>query len=296
MLNEMLHALSKLDNGNLENSEIKALITKKVGTGVSRPSEARSYWQAKSFDLENVTVFKNLSLEDQKEVLILCSQMRLEEAYYIEYAGMSYAAKMSLLAKTVEEQKLYSMFAAEEARHFNYINQFFTPVEGAPVKPFIRLLNDAIAKGERMPLIFIIQVLLEGWGIDHYQKMSALCLDDTLKTYLSEIVNDEAAHHGSGVILFNEDELSALEFEFIINIVTHFLEDVRIGPDSLVSLLTTVSGTLSPADKKTLYLELDAHDETQRKLTLLKKMMEKVGAKRIVKELESKNLFTPAFT
>jgi hypothetical protein len=296
MLDEMLKSLSKVELGKLDNVEIQSLLKKKLATSLSEnraPMKDTKYWSAESFGLDKVSLFNKLEYPQQDSVLAFASTMRLEEAYHIEYAGMSYAAKMSLLAQSVEEQRLYSIFAAEEAKHFSYITQFFSLKNSSPAKPFVLFLNDTIARGNRMPLIFIVQVLLEGWGLDHYQQMTGHCLDNTLKGYLSEIVADEASHHGSGVLLFDESKLDSNDFEFIIKVMTHFLNDVRVGPSGLMDCLFKVTGLISKEDQQLCYRELGAFDETSRKLNLLKKMMLKVNANKTVSALEQRDLFTP---
>ena len=59
-----------------------------------------------------------LSQDEQKSVLLGCGQAVLEEALYMEQNGMAFAAKMSLLADSVEERMLYNVFASDEATHY----------------------------------------------------------------------------------------------------------------------------------------------------------------------------------
>ena len=53
-------------------------------------------------------------------ILQLCNLEILEEAYFIEKAGVGYMGKMILLAETTEERMLYGLFAAHDCsgRHF----------------------------------------------------------------------------------------------------------------------------------------------------------------------------------
>jgi len=129
-------------------------------------------------------------------------------------------------------------------------------------------------------------------------QMTNHCTNKTLVGYLSEIVADEASHHGSGVILFDESCLSDDEFGFVIQVMTQFLSDVREGPTGLIDCLSQQIDELKSNNelRKQVLIELDAHKDTTRKLELLKKMMLKVSAKKIVNALDELNLFSADLT
>ncbi|HEY9747602.1 MAG TPA: ferritin-like domain-containing protein, partial [Allocoleopsis sp.] len=82
------------------------------------------YWDATHFGLERVAIFQDASEEEQRAIAQIASQGLLAEAYFVEKAGMGYMAKMLLLAETLEERMLYSLFAAEEATHLAQIRSF----------------------------------------------------------------------------------------------------------------------------------------------------------------------------
>jgi rubrerythrin len=293
MLEEVLHSLSKLKDQKSNITELSALIKKRIGEAEQPKTIIETLWNKESFGLDKVSVFNELDRKKQDDLLTLCSKMRLEEAYYIEYAGMSYAAKMSLLSTSVEEQKLYSLFAGEEARHFSYVTEFYVPEGTTEVQPFVEFLNNTIAHGSRMSLIFIVQVVLEGWGLDHYQKLVNHCSNKRFKKHLTNIIADEAGHHGSGVILFDTDKLNEKEYGFLIDVLSKFLHVVRIGPSSLISSLESFCGTFNNEALSKVYEELDAYNETKIKLSLLKRLMLKARGDKLVKVLEEMDLFTP---
>ena len=205
---------------------------------------------------------------------------------------MSFAAKMSLLSETINEQKLYSLFAAEEATHFYYMQKTLEDVDLTTDDPFIRFLNEVIATGSRRPLIFIIQVILEGWGIDHYQLMERSCLNPELKKHLKLILIDEASHHGSGVSLFNESELTKAEFDYTIEMMSEFLNMINIGP---VGLVGAVKKYLPHSQEADLLNDISAVDDTNRKLTYIKNMMVKSQSHKILEKIENSGLFQLRF-
>ena len=63
---------------------------------------------------------------------------------------MYFSAKMSLLAKNTQERMLYSMFASDEAVHFNWMTSFISPedVKDFLQNPFIQLIEELLQKEE----------------------------------------------------------------------------------------------------------------------------------------------------
>ena len=237
---------------------------------------------------------QKLSEDQETQLHTQLARARFLEAYHIEHAGMCFAAKMSLMAQSLHEQKLFSLFAAEEATHFHFIEA----VIGTPQlekDPFIELLQEIIGSAERRPLIFIIQVILEGWGLDHYGLMKKTCQDTGLQAYLQRILQDEAAHHGSGLSLFNEADLTPSEFAYIQEMLVHFLNMVRIGPISILQSIEDTVGEQTQPQKSNILEEMQAHQDTQRKLNLLRELMHKAQAHKTLDALESKEAFKLLF-
>lgn len=254
------------------------------------PDTSHALWTAGHFHLNKVAIFNAASDEEQEAILLRCSQSLLAEAYYIEKCGMYFAPKMCLLAESSEEKMLYSLFAADEARHFHRIAAFVTPqtVSDYLHNPFIQLLDEILRYGNKTTLTYIVQVLLEGWGIRHYHALAANARDTRLKETLATILKDEARHHGSGLLLFNEKRLTAQQMAEIIEPLIHFFRMVQIGPQLVVAHIEEVMGHLSQAQRETIFAELDAEAETERKLALLKSLIQTAAyADDILARLES---------
>lgn len=252
-------------------------------------------WDLKAHRLSQVEQVNSAAPETQKALLADLAQGRFREAFGIEKAGMSFAAKMSLLAPNLNEQKLYSLFAAEEARHFDFIQTVLGDAPDLSGDPFIGFLNELIISAERRPLLLIIQVVLEGWGLDHYAGMLKTCQVEALKGPLQQILSDEAGHHGSGLSLFQEADMTPAEFHYTLEMMSAFLDMVRIGPVSLMHTLDSHLGGLSEPQKQRILTEMDAHADTTRKLNLLKGLMQKAQAGRILAALETKSAFKLLF-
>ena len=251
------------------------------------------FWPANFFALDQCSFFLNASDSEQDEIVSCCSASVLEETYYIEKAGMAFAAKMVLLSKTVEERMLYSLFASDEATHFELIRRFVNEADvDCETNPFLALLSGFIAVGEPMALQFVVQIVLEGWGVAYYRDLAKGCTDEPLRTVFDAIVRDEASHHGSGLVLFREGERSELVSKQIIEVMIKFLEMVQLGPQAVCAAIDRVLGPLSTEQRVEIFEELNARNHSARRLDLLRNLMLKSGAADIVEVLEQKGCFT----
>ncbi len=276
--------------------EVERILRRRLGqtTAVQAPLPFADLWSLADLEVAHVSVLTAAPLDIQRQVAHDLAYARFTEAYAIEKAGMSFAAKMSLLAPSLNEQKLYSLFAAEEARHFDFIDRSLGHPEHLAANPFIDLLNQLIANGDRSELLLLVQVVLEGWGIEHYAKMAHSCQHPEAKLALQGILADEAAHHGSGLSLFNVQSLTPAEQELLVSQLKHFLYLVAVGPVGILSVLEKHLGPFSNAQKQQILQELNAEAETQRKLKLLKGLLHKAGAHEIIGILEQEQAFCPA--
>ncbi|WP_198920773.1 hypothetical protein, partial [Anaplasma marginale] len=103
---------------------LQRILDSRLNIAIEKQSKNTSYWDAGYFNLENATLFKNATKKQQKDILKLASGGLLEEAYFIEKAGMGYMAKMVMLSETTEERMLYSLFCADETTHLAKIMPF----------------------------------------------------------------------------------------------------------------------------------------------------------------------------
>ena len=252
---------------------LQPILASALKVDLSSPSleNAQAYWSAAFFHLDKVAIFNDASPTEKDEILTRCSQSLLAEAYYIEKCGMYFAPKMCLLAESTAEKMLYSLFAADEARHFNQIAAFVSPQAVADClhNPFIQLLDDVLRYGNKTTLTYIIQVLLEGWGIRHYHALAGNAQNAGLKETLTTILKDEARHHGSGLLLFNEKRLTENQLAEIIDPLRQFFRMVQIGPQAVVSAIEQVKGHLSIAQRTAIFSELNTVAESEKKLAVL---------------------------
>jgi hypothetical protein len=247
------------------------------------------YWPAEQFSLPQSRLYREAKKEDQRAILERCCEQVLEEAYYIEKAGMAYTAKMALLSQSTEERMLYSLFSADEASHFELIRGFIDDPTLSGSQPFLSFLEELIDHGHRDTLIFTIQVVLEGWGLSHYRGLSESCIDDSLKPILAGIVQDEARHHGSGLVLTDNIQWSDEVFRETTQTLQTFLSMIQCGPQGVVSAFDTVLGGLTRTQRIELFSELNAPEHSTGRLDLLRTLMR--GHPALIEQLESTKSF-----
>jgi hypothetical protein len=248
------------------------------GRAANQPSNAPArevYWPAAHFGLDRVALFRVASEAEQAGILVGCSRNVLAESYFIEKSGMYFAAKMALLAESAQERMLYSLFGADEAVHFSWIARYAARDSLCNFlnNAFIGWLDDILQYQDKLTLTCIVQVVLEGWGLSHYRALMRDCLDGELRATFAQIIKDEARHHASGVMLFNEQQPTADQQAAIIGALRRLLLMVQVGPQSIVAQVERVKGGLSPVQREQVFAELDCERETAKKLETLRSLI-----------------------
>ena len=269
------------------NHKLERILAKRFNKSAN---DINIHWGAESFGLTDIDLFNELSADKKNILLEDLSQDRIREAYHIEKSGIAYGSKMTILSETMDERVLYGSFTGDEARHFKLIEKYYNHNLADDIRDnsFLSFLSQMIEKAPKKSLVFMIQILLEGWGLDHYSLMANQCKTDSLKADLKSILDDEVVHHGSGVILFEEEGLSKLEREVIMNSLISFFQMVQVGPVGIMTRLESLTGGLNRENRINALTQMQAHEDTTHKLAVLKRLMKKSGAHSIIEELESK--------
>ncbi len=255
---------------------------------------SNSYWDAAHFGLEKLQIFQDSSQQEQAEILRRCSSGLIEEAYFIEKAGVGYMAKMVLLAETTEERMLYALFSSDEVTHLAQISRFLPEKDLVGTDdPFLRFLADLVETQDKTVLLFVLQVVLEGWGLSHYRNLAKDCVNPQMAAIFQGFLQDESRHHGTGVTLFNQISVSQASRATIIETLALFLQMVRVGPQSVVAAIEQVKGHLSRQQKLRIFQELDTEIHSGIRLNLLRSLMRGEAAGIIVQELEDRGAFQP---
>ena len=247
-------------------------------TRTSPAAENRPIWDEDFFHLKNVSAWKALKSDDQQEILISLSQKILQEAYFIESAGMAYAGKMNLASKTKEEREFFCFVAEEEAKHLRMVESlanFNTSLENIP--SFALLIGEIIQEASKPCHLLLIQILLEGWGLNYYKALSKAALDETVSNAFKAILKDEIRHHSAGVILFQNHKkvMSAEETHEFLSYLERIAFMVKIGPYSVCEEIFRKTASPSKAQLKSFLMESQAVVVTAGKMELLVQLLSK---------------------
>jgi hypothetical protein len=258
------------------------------------PDQAH-YWNADFFNLDRVKIFQESTIDEQLKILAIVNLSLLRESYFIEKAGVGYMAKMVLLAETIEERIIYGLFVADEATHLKQIMGFLPEMElnNNINDPFLILLSEVIESSDKAVLLFVLQVVLEGWGLSHYRSLGKGCRNPILAAIFSSFLQAESRHHGTGTTLFNQTLVSASSQGVIIDILTQFLLMVQVGPQSVLAAIEQVKGHLTKTQKITILEELDTENHSGTRLKLLRSLMNLESAKMILQTLDERGVFQP---
>lgn len=245
------------------------------------------FWSEKRYQFDHSQKYLQLSPEDKAKTLRDLTEQNLALSYFIEKSGHNYGAKMILLAKTQDEKALYSLFAAEEAIHQReFMNHmWFTPNPRDHWHPMLNVLGEVMREGERNTLIYVVQVLLEGFGMSFYSGLGESCDYAPMKNVYTRILQDEARHHGSGVILANFYDVNTFEKEQIFEYTKKFIIALQ-SASWLILAIEKSSGAMSDQEKKKFLLDINYDETLSNRRKRLKDMLTKVDSWGLIGMLE----------
>jgi hypothetical protein len=252
-------------------------------------------WDENFYLLDKSSAWKNLDDRTKKSILISLGKKILQEAYYIESAGMAYSGKMILTSRTKEERQFYCFVAEEEARHLRLletIGEFKTgPLD---VPSFASLIGEIIQESSRKCHFLLIQVLLEGWGLDYYKDLSLNALNENVAQAFKQILKDEIRHHSAGVILFSESsQMSEVELMEFLKFLERISMMIKIGPYSVCEELFSHIPNPDLKMVREFLSQTGAVAQTEKKLNLIKDLLGKVLSEEEMKLIAQKKILEP---
>ncbi|MBS1964151.1 MAG: ferritin-like domain-containing protein [Bdellovibrionales bacterium] len=262
------------------------------GVESRRTTAPKVCWGAERFHLQKSAIYARLAPEEQHAVLVRLTELNLSLSYFIEKSGHEYAAKMIQTSSTLEEKTLYALFANEEATHLRmFMNEmWFTPNTTSHFHPVLPALAEAIEWGGRDTLVFVIQVLLEGFGIAHYSGLKETCMDAGLKTSLASILRDESRHHGAGLVLAKAKRPDAETADQIFELSRRFIRSFETA-HWIPAAFDATGKPLSSEERKRLFADLDFGTTLGARMARLREMFEKVNYRELFERLESDGAF-----
>lgn len=286
-----------LPHGEGENA-LAGIVDGRARTRGVRPAttvgDPARYFSDNLFRLQNVSLFRDASPNRQRDIRTGCAHTVLREAYFVEKSGLAYYARMLLEAETTEARQAFAQIGGDEATHLAWIAPYVPGQERTGAHgPFLRLIADLIEGGEPSVLVYIMQVVLEGWGLSHYQTLADACIFEPLRQVFEAIRRDEAMHHKTGEVMLDSGSFGAKERALTLDAMACFLELVRAGPQGVMAIVSRVSGGLDGPALTMLHEQLSGTDTASEKLALLRQLMGASGMDWVAADLEERGLFAP---
>jgi hypothetical protein len=252
-------------------------------------------WGAERFALERTDSFRALSVSQKDDLLLRLTELNLSLSYFIEKSGHHYASKMIVSSDTCEEKTFYALVAGEEATHLRLFmnSMWFTPTLESHFHPMLPILSEAIQWGSRDSLVFVVQVLLEGFGISHYGSLKDSCLDEDLKSSFQTILKDEAKHHGAGLILSKAIRLTPESEEQIFELSRKFIRSLE-SAHWIPQAFTSIGKPLSVHETSQLFEQMRFKTVLEQRMERLREMFQKVNYQSIFERLKIDGAFKVA--
>lgn len=280
-----------LESGNPLHKILEPMLD---GLTVSKPATdiPRILWPAERYRLDRSSVFRRLSVEKQDAALVALSELTLSLSYYIEKSGHLYGAKMIAQSETIEEKSLYALFTAEEAIHLREFRNFmnFIPNRERHQHPLLDVLAETIEHADRNALVFVIQVLLEGFGIAHYSGLRDDSSHAPLKEAYTRILRDEARHHGAGLILTRGQQLTVEQSDELFYYSRKFIHSLKSAPRLLATIEEAANG-MTDREKTAFWEETNFYPLLAKRMQRMKEMLLKVDQVGLVERLEADGCF-----
>jgi rubrerythrin len=258
---------------------------------LSETDQLGIFWDAEHYQLSKSSVFNSLTTQQQSLLLQKLSQQSIALAYYIEKFGLNYGAKMIAEAESVEEKSLYTLFSADETRHRLLIEKFL--IASVPEKidfhPLLPALAQCLQQGSKDALIFTIQVLLEGFGIYHYNQLRESTHSNALKAAFGLILKDEAGHHGMGVVLTERMPNRPETQEQILELTHMFIESLLQANWVTTAMDETVGG-FTESQRNNFQTEIQFNEQLIARKNKIKNLLHKAGGPGFIEVLHNKKI------
>jgi hypothetical protein len=289
---EQVLGIHHLDPNHKLRGLIESVLTSR---GVRRDVEVKTYyWNAEFYGLDEVTLFTDLAQSRKEAVLHELSHGLLREACFIERFGFEYTSRLMLTSETIEEKSTFALMASDEARHLNGLLPFFERELGNTYteEPLVMLLADVLSSDDRQALIFLLQAVLEGYGLFHYSHLMHGSNDAAFASALGKILKDEGFHHASGVAMLDESHMTRHTKTFLHDMVAQLVSVIQQNNGPL-TVLERELGHLSSHQRQTILDQLHYDHRMAARMEKTRGLICEHAPTDLVQSLESKDLFKP---
>lgn len=249
-----------------------------------RLSSKRPIWSPEFFHIEKSKYFNALNSYERDEVLANCAALILNEAIAIEHAGIYFGHKMALLAKTEQERHYYTHLALEELNHLNLLRSQGAECDFSNKPSMGQGLTSLIEQEKRLPLILLIQIVLEGWGINYFNGLVDFTTNQDIKNIFREILSDEYKHHAGGLVLF-KSEKSILTVVDKANLQM-LIDELKLGPSNIAAILCLQNKIHSAEHAISVVESINGVQTSADSLNLVRRLLGKVFGANEISDLD----------
>jgi hypothetical protein len=246
-------------------------------------------WEARFFGLDRVRRFRDAPEPVRAQVLALCGRGLLAEALHIERSGIDYCARMTLATESDDERRLFALIGADESLHAEWLANALP--DDPPVDAFNRFIAGIAQAGSPQTLAYLLQVVLEGFGIAHYDALAGGCRDAGLAATFRRLARDEALHHAGGLATFRADRLTDADRRFLADATHAFLQMIRCGPQAVVAAVDRVIGIGDAGDAARVFAALEREAGSAAKLARLRALVAQPGMEWLVDAMDAGGAF-----
>ncbi|MBL8508435.1 ferritin-like domain-containing protein [Chitinimonas sp. JJ19] len=251
-------------------------------------------WPADFFRLPATAFWQQATAAQHDQLLHHCAGALLREALGIERTAMDYCARRVLATEDALEKQVYSLTGADEARHYHWLCSIADPASiAAEPDSFTRFLQRLVAEGSPQVQSYLLQIILEGWGIHHYQRLARHANDAAVSAVMNGIAQDEALHYAAGVAHFDAARLDEAERGFIRAALAELCAMLACGPLSVLGVVETVAGGFDEATRLRTLVALADPAQTEEKLQQLARYIRHNGMEAEADWLAAEGLLSP---
>ena len=260
---------------------------------VDAPVNLAQAWPAAFFGLDRTDFWAAADADTHEAVVRTCAAGLLVEALGIERTAMDYCASRILTTDDPVEKQVYAFTAADEARHYHWLAALAGPtLTAAEPDAFTHFLRRLVEGGSALALSYLLQIILEGWGIHHYQQLEAHAQDARLAAVMAGIARDEALHYAAGVAHFDAAHLGPADRAFIREALVALCTLLACGPLSVLGVVERAAGGFDAQQRRATFDALQDRPAIQQRLNLLARYIGQAGMEQELAMLESQGLLT----
>ncbi|MBL7714115.1 MAG: hypothetical protein JNL01_01530 [Bdellovibrionales bacterium] len=238
--------------------------------------KSHTYWPAETFGLQRSGLYQSLSDSQKARVLETMSQLRLSLAWYIEKVGLAYCSRALLECDSHEEKRLYALMASDEAVHQRMVEHFLVdgePIEALEKHPLLLCIADVIQNAKPMAAVYVVQILLEGFGMSYYSAMRSTCESSLLRGVFDQILKDESRHHGGGLARFGSKDLDAEDLREIEHHTGRLIRAMSGVGFTGIAIETVLNRPLTPEEKEKLLEETEWNRQAPVRLAQIRELL-----------------------